>query len=212
MRMKRWSLTWCLGLWASNIDFGLKDWLKDSSTWMMLNSQVGEVLAKLEKVHLLRNKVLIKYIFFGKLSLENLPYNKGTRRPHPVKSACCKGCSSWCPRLPRLSLRGRLHHCYPTPLVELISSVVPRCLDGHLDKAWWCRLKSDLGKPSSNSCWGHSGIARLAFAPPPPALKRALWGTFFWVVFYNFKRVHASDVQVWGSFSLFHNHKGTQKL
>ena len=25
-----------------------------------------------------------------------------------------------------------------------------------------------LGKPPSNSCWGHLGIALLAFAPPPP--------------------------------------------
>ena len=43
---------------------------------------------------------------------------------------------------------------------------------------------------------GAFGHCPFSFCPPPPALKRALWGTFFWVVFYNFKRVHASDVQV----------------
>ena len=39
---------------------------------MMLNSQVGEVLAKLEKVHLLRNKVLIKYDYFWKFEFVEL--------------------------------------------------------------------------------------------------------------------------------------------
>ena len=39
---------------------------------MRLNSQVGEVLAKLEKVHLLRNKVSIKYDYFWKLEFVEL--------------------------------------------------------------------------------------------------------------------------------------------
>ena len=30
------------------------------------------------------------------------------------------------------------------------------------------KFKQLLGKPHSNSYWGHLGIARIAFAPPPP--------------------------------------------
>ena len=67
---------------------------------MMLNFQVGRVLAKLEKVHLLRNKVLswsnvmiLLTEVKNKSQFDNLP-NKGTRRAHPVKSGGCKGCSS----------------------------------------------------------------------------------------------------------------------
>ena len=29
------------------------------------------------------------------------------------------------------------------------------------------------------------GIAQIAITPSPPALKRALWGTFFWAIFYH---------------------------
>ena len=36
-----------------------------------------------------------------------------------------------------------------------------------------------LGKPLSACHHLHLGIAQIAFTPPPPALKRALWGTFF---------------------------------
>ena len=36
-----------------------------------------------------------------------------------------------------------------------------------------------LGKPHWKSCRVYSGIAQTAIAPPPPSLKRALWGTLF---------------------------------
>ena len=62
--------------------------LEYSCSWMMLNFQVGRVLAKLEKVHLLRNKVWSNVMILltevkNKSQFDNLP-NKGTRRAHPV--------------------------------------------------------------------------------------------------------------------------------
>ena len=37
-------------------------------------------------------------------------------------------------------------------------------------------MNDPLGKPHWNSCPRHFGIALIVFAPPSPALKRALWG------------------------------------
>ena len=43
----------------------------------------------------------------------------------------------------------------------------------------------DLGKPLSICPHLYVGIAQIAITPPP-ALKRALWGTFFQARFYHF--------------------------
>ena len=40
------------------------------------------------------------------------------------------------------------------------------------------------------------GIAQIEIPPPPPALKRALWGTFFQARFSHFKGLYASGVPV----------------
>ena len=45
------------------------------------------------------------------------------------------------------------------------------------DPMGWPLPSDQLGEPPSNSRSRHLGIARIAFAPPHPALKRALWGT-----------------------------------
>ena len=42
-----------------------------------------------------------------------------------------------------------------------------------------------LGKPLSTCHHLYLGIAQIAITPPP-ALKRALWGTFFQARFYHF--------------------------
>ena len=46
---------------------------------------------------------------------------------------------------------------------------------------------SHLGKPQLEKCRVYLGIAQIAIAPPPPSLKRALWGTFFGHYFYHFE-------------------------
>ena len=46
-----------------------------------------------------------------------------------------------------------------------------------------------LGKPLSACHHLYLGIAQIAITPPPPALKRALWGTFFrrnFTILYHF--------------------------
>ena len=55
--------------------------------------------------------------------------------------------------------------------------------------------KDLLGKHLSG--WRHLyvGIAQIAIIPPP-ALKRALWGTFFQARFSHFKGLYASGVPV----------------
>ena len=51
----------------------------------------------------------------------------------------------------------------------------------HLSLEWglyWCTVNSSLGKTHIRWCTLHLGIAQIAIGPPP-ALNRALWGTFF---------------------------------
>ena len=52
-----------------------------------------------------------------------------------------------------------------------------------------------LGKPLSTCLHLYLGIAQIAITPPP-ALKRALWGTFFQARFSHFKGLYASGVPV----------------
>ena len=70
----------------------------------------------------------------------------------------------------------------PTAVIALEGPAPPK-QDLQIHVMWFI---SSSGKPPSNSCRRHLGIALLAFAPPPPALKRALWGTFFRADLSNF--------------------------
>ena len=57
---------------------------------------------------------------------------------------------------------------------------------GELNMPW------DFGKPLSICLHLYVGIAQITITPPPPALKRAPWGTFFQARFSHFKGLYAS--------------------